>query len=298
MVKEENSLIPLIFDLMFKKVFGNENDKEPIKYLLKIILNINPRDVKILNNEAIEKPYKNKKIAVNLIVELDDGTKIIVEANTEVGKEILDRNLFYMCRMVSSSLRPMMHYNEFKKHIQINFDRDGYHERPIMRYSMMDKETKSLLSDKLEIIRIDVPYFYNKCYNNDVKDLNSFDKFIGLFDMKDKNIAKKLIKGDKNMEDIYDKMEEYSEDNEIIGAYDAEWHRSELERIGMERATREGMEKGIKQGVEQGIEQGRIQEKKDIAKKMLEEKNDINFITKITGLTEKEIMELKNERRF
>ena len=94
---------------MFKKVFGNENDKEPIKYLLKQILNIEAKDVKILNNEAIDKPYKDKKIAVDLVVELLDGTKIVVEANTEVGKEVIDRNLFSsVFRHFGRRLRPVI----------------------------------------------------------------------------------------------------------------------------------------------------------------------------------------------
>lgn len=295
-MNKDDSLIPLIFDLMFKKIFGNENDKEPIKYLLKQILNIEAKDVKILNNEVIEKPYKDKKIAVDLVVELIDGTKIVVEANTEVGQQIKDRNLFYMCRMISRNLKPKMHYNEFRKHIQINFDRDGYHEKPIMKYYMMDKDTKVLLSDKLEIVRIDVPYFYDRCYNEDVEKLNSLERFIGLFNVDNKMTAKKITKGDKTMEDIYEKMEEYNEDDEIIGAYDAEWHRSELERIGIERATKEGLEKGyqegLKKGIEEGIEKGIEQGIDSVALKMLEENIDIKIISKVTGLSIDSIKEL------
>ena len=65
---------------MFKKVFGNENDKEPIKYLIKQILNI----VIILNSELIDKPYKDKNVIVDLIVKLKDDTKIVIELNTNV----------------------------------------------------------------------------------------------------------------------------------------------------------------------------------------------------------------------
>ena len=47
------------------------------------------------------------------------------------------------------------------------------------------------------------------------------------------------------MEDIYNKMEEYNEDKEVIGAYDYEWHQKELARIRSERAIKESFEQGI-----------------------------------------------------
>ena len=53
-------LIPLKFDLVFKKVFGDESDLQPIRCLLKRILNIDPKEINILNSEIIGKPYKDK----------------------------------------------------------------------------------------------------------------------------------------------------------------------------------------------------------------------------------------------
>ena len=72
---------------------------------------------------------------------------------------------------------------------------------------------------------------------------------------------------------------------EIIGAYDGEWHRKEVERLvrleQIEKANEEGLAKGIKQGIKQGIEQ----EKLNILRNMIRENIDINIISKVTGLT-------------
>jgi predicted transposase/invertase (TIGR01784 family) len=57
----------------------------------------------------------------------------------------------------------------------------------------------------------------------------------------------------------------------------------------------DGIEEGIKKGIEKGIEEGIKKGKREIAKKMLMEGADINFIVKITELTESEVMELKSE---
>jgi predicted transposase/invertase (TIGR01784 family) len=56
-------------------------------------------------------------------------------------------------------------------------------------------------------------------------------------------------------------------------------------------AMREGKEEGRREGRLEGIKEG----KREIAKKMLMEGADINFIVKITELTESEVMELKDE---
>ena len=53
-----------------------------------------------------------------------------------------------------------------------------------------------------------------------------------------------------------------------------------------------GMEEGREEGITLGREEGILQEKKDSAKRMLEEKIDVSLISKITGLTEEEISKL------
>ncbi|MBR2828310.1 MAG: hypothetical protein IKE70_03675, partial [Bacilli bacterium] len=62
--------------------------------------------------------------------------------------------------------------------------------------------------------------------------------------------------------------------------------------IGREEGISFGREEGISLGREEGRVEGILQEKKDSAKRMLEEKIDISMISKITGLTEEEISKL------
>ncbi|AWI11791.1 hypothetical protein CQJ30_06235 [Caldibacillus thermoamylovorans] len=57
----------------------------------------------------------------------------------------------------------------------------------------------------------------------------------------------------------------------------------------------EGIEEGIKKGIEKGRKEGIKEGKREIAKKMLMEGADINFIVKMTELTESEVLEMKSE---
>ncbi|MBQ9072457.1 MAG: PD-(D/E)XK nuclease family transposase, partial [Bacilli bacterium] len=122
---EEKRIIPLKFDLMFKKVFGNPDDLKPLRKLLECILGINPKDITILNSEIIGSSYNDKRTTVDLIVEIEDGTKIGIEMNTNVNRYLINRNLFYMFKIMSKDMKKGMLYNKLNKHIQINFDCEG-----------------------------------------------------------------------------------------------------------------------------------------------------------------------------
>ena len=281
-------MIPLKFDLMFKKVFGNNEDKMPLKELLKCILDIEAKEITILNPEIIGSSYYDKRTIVDLIVELEDGTKIAVEMNTNVNKYLIDRNVFYMFKIMSKDMKKGNLYSKLNKHIQINIDCEGYHKKPIMKYKLIEEECSEVLTDKIEIIRVDLPFYVEKCYNLDASKLDYKDRFIGLIGIEDRNLASKIIKGDMKMEDIYKKVEDFSDDEEILGAYDAEWHKIETERVVM----LDKLEKAEEEGLKQGFEEGTFNEKNAIARNMLKENVDIEFISKVTGLNIDQIEKL------
>ena len=56
----------------------------------------------------------------------------------------------------------------------------------------------------------------------------------------------------------------------------------------------EGMRKGVQQGIEKGRQKGREERDKEVIINMLKEKADISFIAKVTGFSESQIKELKN----
>ena len=70
--------------------------------------------------------------------------------------------------------------------------------------------------------------------------------------------------------------------------YARETGREEGHKVGKEEGLKEGKEEGIKEGREEGAKQKSF----DIAKRMLEKGIDVETISELTGLTEKEISEL------
>ena len=78
--------------------------------------------------------------------------------------------------------------------------------------------------------------------------------------------------------------------------YARETGREEGREEGLKVGREEGHKKGHKEGKEEGLKEGRAEGVKqnsfDIAKRMLEKGIDIETISELTGLTEKEISEL------
>ena len=74
--------------------------------------------------------------------------------------------------------------------------------------------------------------------------------------------------------------------------YARETGREEGHKVGKEEGLKEGREEGHKEGKEEGRKEGAKQKSFDIAKRMLEKGIDIETISELTCLTEKEISEL------
>ena len=57
---------------------------------------------------------------------------------------------------------------------------------------------------------------------------------------------------------------------------------------------KEEREKGLRDGLQKGRQEGRQEGRREVIFNMLQAKADVSFISKVTGLPEREIRELKN----
>ena len=62
---------------------------------------------------------------------------------------------------------------------------------------------------------------------------------------------------------------------------------------GMEKGLAEGLEKGLAEGMEKGMEKGMNQRSLEIARKMLANGMDAAMVMEITGLSERQLKQLK-----
>ena len=55
-----------------------------------------------------------------------------------------------------------------------------------------------------------------------------------------------------------------------------------------------GLRDGLQKGLRDGLQKGRKEERREVVFNMLQAKTDVSFISKVTGMPEREIRRLKN----
>ena len=237
------------------------------------------------SNPILEKDLLDDKVGI-----LDIKAKIDNEVNCDIELQVVDRKniekriLFYWSKMYNMSIKSGEEYNSLQKGIVIlisDYELEGLKEieKYITKWNIREEEyQKIILTDVMEIYIIELPKFEKYKEKTDNK-LNSWVKFIENPEVVDMKENKEVCKAKKVLEEIsQDEHERYLA--ELRQKYI-------MDQKAIEGA---GFDKGLKAGIEQGIEQKTI----EIAKKLKEQNIDIEVISKVTGLSIKEIENLKN----
>ena len=302
MQKEEN-YIPYYYDALFYKIFGDEKDTSLLKRIIELSLNIEIDELIILNDKLLGDKHKTKKSYLDLYVKLKDETKINIEVNSNTENYIFDRNLFFLSKIMANDIEIGDSYHEFKKHYQINFNASNTRQKEkVMKYNIINKETGEIFSDKMEIVNIDLVSFYELCYTNGtLKQLNDFEKIMGLLGCKTKD-QEKLFSSEKGIiEKIMKKAEKFRDDSEMIEMYDRDkviasmYEKDKKESIkkAVELAISETTKEVTKEVTNKVTKEVSESKAKDIARNLLEMNMDVHNISKATGLTIEEVNTLK-----
>ena len=229
---------------------------------------------------------------------LDIKAKIDNEINCDIELQVVDRKniekriLFYWSKMYNMSIKSGKDYNTLEKGIVIlisDYELDVLKEieKYITKWNIREEEyQKIILTDVMEIYIIELPKFEKYKEKTDNK-LNSWVKFIENPEVVDMKENKEVCKAKKVLEEIsQDEHERYLA--ELRQKYIMD--QKAIEGAGFDKGLKAGIEQGIEQGIQQGIEQKTI----EIAKKLKEQNIDIEVISKVTGLSIKEIENLEN----
>jgi len=109
--------------------------------------------------------------------------------------------------------------------------------------------------------------------------------------MKEEKELETVVKGSKEMEKVAKKISKVSREEELQGIYDKE----EQEQFIRNLIRSNAQSKGYEIGIEKGIEKGKYDEKKLIASNLLKQGVDVDIISKSSGLSKEEILNIKEE---
>ena len=268
----------LKYDPVFKNVFYR--DKELLKIFLTNIMHhvdssFKIKELTIRNSELTKDRLYIKNKIIDILVKTDDKV-INIEINSDYSINIKNRNFLYLCSALVADTDKDVSYKTIDQHIQINFIFQGKNKKGISIYEYRDINDEKILTDMIKTIDINVDYFIYEWYNKN-KSKEYYNKYrdILIVGMEENDLLN--IKDDDYMDKIVNDIDNLNKDNKFHQLFTDEEDRIKL---------RNGY---IEEGIEQGIEQGKLED----AKKMLEEKFPIETIIKITGLTRKQIENIK-----
>ena len=269
-------------DFVFKKLFGSEESKESLISLLNAIIKSDSliQDVEILNNDLDKEHNADKFSRLDIKAKTDKGELINIEIQVKNEYNMIQRTLYYWSRIYTDQLSATMDYSELSRTICINIlnfnllENDRYHNT----YRLKELTTNEELTDIEEIHFIELPK--SKHVDKDeVDNIDSLLKWIEFIKEPESETVKILETTDEVLRNAKSQLYKISLDKDSIARYREFEKRMYDETSALNSAKREGKE------------EGRIEEKRNLAKSLLDVL-DIETISKKTGLSIEEIKRL------
>ena len=263
--------IPVTNDYIFKKIFSKKGNESILKDFLIAILEIPIEKIEVQAEATLEKQLEENKLGrLDILAVLNDDTIVNIEVQVLNPSNFIERTLYYWSGNYYNNLKSGENYRKVKKTIAINIlDYKQFEEGPYHEIARLKREYKNkILTDKIELHFIQIPKFVKERRGVETK-LEQWLQFISQANLKGVELAMEKNKEIKKANDEY----------EYLTGEEAE------RRIAFLRDKAIRDEKSMVQGA-------RDEERREIAKKMLNANMPIEQISDFTGLTIEEIKKI------
>ena len=229
-IKESIERLPLTSDYVFKRIFGQEENKSALIDFLEGILKIKIENLQINNPEIPKDFYDSKYGVLDLKVTLDNKIIVNVEMQVQNQYNIEQRSTFYMASTYTQQIGEGEGYENCKKVVVINilnykyYKRNSYPSVARMKFEPSDKTAKINLGYKkedlyatkyLEMHMIELPKFKEK--NTEIG--TKLEQWLWLFIGGEEKV-KKASKVNKEVERINKKLASMSLSQEERNNYE------------------------------------------------------------------------------
>lgn len=318
-------------DFAFKKLFGTEVNKDLLISFLNSMFDGKEviRDLTYLNSEQLGTGELDRKAVFDVYCENEKGEKFLVEMQKAEQQFFKDRSVFYSTFPIRDQAVRGNSWDYNLKTVYtigiLNFcfddtDPEYFHHE----VKLIDTKTGKVFFDKLVYVYLEMPKFTK----TETELTTLFDKWLYAI----RHLATLFERPAALQEKVFQRLFEVAEiakfnRQERLGYEESlkiyrDWYsimttaekkgldrgfekglkkglEKGLERglekglaEGMEKGIAEGMEKGMEKGLAEGMEKGRIEEKRTIARSLLNIGMTTEQISATTGLTEEEIRSL------
>ena len=275
-------------DYLFKNVFYDENN---LKLLLKEFYNIDCKKV-IIKSENIFKENKMVKCGIlDMLLEID-GVYYLLEMQNinryDFTKRLLKytSDIIHKYGLVKFDKNETVNYDELKQVKTLAIINYGVNDYDYFNKANLKLENNKIFTDNTE---------YNIVCPRKDKNKSPLSKMFTCNNLKEIE----EFKNDEVYGKIYELIRKYNENKEEwMKMDDIAWamiNEGENYNGAYNCGHREGYNEGVIFGEKRGANIERKKRNIEIAKNLLKEVSDINFISRITGLSVNKIKTLKKE---
>ncbi len=301
MTKEANNnkkgeIIQCIKDTNAKALFGNVNNLDITTFIVSCILKIDYKELEgniSLQPLKIIEGVKNEMVPecdVVIKVKLNNKERIIVlefnyftmdlasffknsnytfkeKKNLSKAHQLkLNRNLFYVLKIISSRIKKGNNYTEIIPVTLVNFNTFSKKNKKLNKYGVVDiLDTSDYYSENLEIFNLDIVKCYQAVYNNKYQGSNIYEEnliIMGAIMATNKySEVKELVARLHIKEEIKERMMEVIEnmmgEGELGLYYYPDQEKKDFDEALLELCRKEGRSEGINIGMSKGINIGR-----------------------------------------
>ena len=282
-MKERGEVFPGTYDHIFKSVIEDDNLKDFTAYIVGNTIGrpIDEESIIFINPEYTKDNVLDKGNITDVLMLANGGDRIALEMNRHNDNELIKRNKSHlfegMVKTINVSFKDgIEHY-----FMQICFDNFSVKNKLISIYKLTDLEDGLVDEENENFVkyRINLAKIYKKYYTLD-EELTRFEKALAILSFNKVKDLRKISEGDEMLMRVVKKIEELTDDPDMVQYIDVE----------------KGMELGRKEDIEKAAKEATIKAEKktkfETARKMLEDKLDINIISKYTDLSKEEIEKL------
>ncbi len=251
-------------DVFFKALLGSEERKTLTLNFINAILNREGSNaftsVTFSDKEIVPPRIDGKLSFLDVLVKMDDGTRVHVEVQVLMDEYMVNRSLYYWGRIYSRELEKGDLYGDLRPVITINlldFNQFPQYQTYINTYHITNDDTHDILTNHLEMHFIEL----KKIHISDIKKLKRSERWIAYFSPNFTDQERRaLAMSDTAIREAMDYEKQFATNNELKSAY---WEHERTmrdiasalysrEKAGQERGERIGQERGEKIGDKTG----------------------------------------------
>ena len=290
---EMPSFMNVLVDYAFKRIFGNIQNKNILISMLNAFLSEYVgviTDIELLPTEQLGILPNDKKMSYDVYSKEGDERRFLLEMQRGRQTFYSRRAIAYVSRAVSNELKKGDREYNFPSVISLNFME--YHDSKIMGKSdfvqrvMLKNEQNENFSEKIMFIFVDLSIFADeKTASGIVDERRKWAYYI-------RNIGH-LSEGDvKDETGFFRDFIDQCRMSNLNKTEMREYKKSIMEYADVQDACVAAMEDGIAEGEKRGEARGEARAKRVIIMQMLANDISISTISKLTGLSEKEVRQL------